>query len=190
MRAVQRRNICCARRNKGKLEFSFQDPEASSGSGIDRDSSDSTCLTHKLSNHIITTEVRYRRPFSVWMENTSIPGRVRSSLSSRFNTDVSAFARHTPMCHRNRILITSLLLWRSQINSYRCHHVHLQQFKCELLHFPHVAALYGGQCWVPFLLLQPSIELLELMGVVRENGNEQMSFPPVVRSWCAFKSQF
>lgn len=32
--------------------------------------------------------------------------------------------------------------------------------------------------------VQPSIELLELFGVVRENGNEQTSFPPVVRSFC------
>lgn len=37
------------------------------------------------------------------------------------------------------------------------------------------------------LSLQPSIELLELMGVVRENGNEQMSFPPVVRIRRVFK---
>ncbi|XP_061532031.1 anoctamin-9 isoform X4 [Phycodurus eques] len=28
---------------------------------------------------------------------------------------------------------------------------------------------------------QPSIELLELMGVVRENGNEQMSLPPLIQ---------
>lgn len=33
----------------------------------------------------------------------------------------------------------------------------------------------------PFVV-QPSIELLELMGVVRENGNDQTSLPPVVRT--------
>lgn len=39
--------------------------------------------------------------------------------------------------------------------------------------------------WIPLLLImpvhrrQPSIELLEFMGVVKENGNEQTSLPPV-----------
>lgn len=33
----------------------------------------------------------------------------------------------------------------------------------------------------PFVV-QPSIELLEFMGVVRENGNDQTSLPPVVRT--------
>lgn len=30
-------------------------------------------------------------------------------------------------------------------------------------------------------VLKGSIEMLEILGVVRENGNEQQSLPPVVR---------